>query len=90
MSDDQALCGQCGSDLTNGGTVQRARGWCSGCGFFFDKWGMRILDPTVRCRVHTKEILGSCPHSGTLDRVDEDGRYLGPPAPEDDDDDDYL
>ena len=44
---------------------ERVPGWCVRCGFFFDIYGMRILDPTVKCKVHSP-IKASCPHSGSL------------------------
>lgn len=50
---------------TQGGMVPRERGYCTLCGYYYDIWGIPILDITVRCRVHT-EILATCPHSGAL------------------------
>ena len=47
-------------------------GWCVRCGYFYDLYGMRLLDPTVKCKVHSP-IKASCPHSGSL----------APPAPGD-------
>jgi hypothetical protein len=63
------LCAKCRPkgepEPTWGGTVPRERGYCIGCGFFFDQWGMRLLSPTLTCREHSP-IKASCPHSGSL------------------------
>lgn len=56
----EAPCALCG-DVPPG-----VRGWCPACGYFYDEHGMRLLDVTVKCRVHPV-ITNSCPHSGSLD-----------------------
>ena len=60
MSDDE-VCGRC--QPADGG--KREPGWCSWCGFFFDLYGMPILEPWRTCRVHSP-IRSTCPHSGSL------------------------
>ena len=50
---------------TSGAEERANGGWCPRCGFFFDRYGMTILEPWRTCRVHV-ELLASCPHSGAL------------------------
>jgi hypothetical protein len=57
------LCSTC-APLTAGGK-ERAPGRCTRCGFFFDRYGVTILEPWRTCRVHV-EPLASCPHSGAI------------------------
>lgn len=64
MRDD--VCSQCWPkggepEPTHSGTVKREPGYCTECGYFFDQWGMRLLDP-ITCEFHSP-IEASCPHS---------------------------
>ena len=61
-SADDEVCWQCDLQPAVAVRPKRTPGWCARCGFFFDLYGMRILDPTVKCKMHSP-IKASCPHS---------------------------
>jgi len=66
---EDGVCSQCDLQPDVAASPKRTPGWCVRCGFFFDLHGMRILDPTIQCRVHSP-IKASCPHSGSLSSVE--------------------
>jgi hypothetical protein len=41
--------------------AERQPGWCSSCGFFFDRYGMQLFQPWLTCPVHT-DLRSMCPH----------------------------
>lgn len=62
--DDRRICGPCEHEGRPGWRTPE-RGWCPACGFFFDEYGMRLLEPWITCPVHDP-IMATCPHSGAL------------------------
>lgn len=56
----EETCWTCGS-VGDDGDLERQPGWCSSCGFFFDRYGMQLFEPWLTCPVHT-ELRSMCPH----------------------------
>ena len=59
-------CWKCGS-IGDDGNLERRPGWCSSCGFFFDRYGMQLFEPWLTCPVHT-DLRTLCPHTASGDR----------------------
>jgi hypothetical protein len=57
----EQTCWPCGSQGDDDGHLERSPGWCSSCGFFFDRYGMQIFEPWLTCPVHI-ELRSMCPH----------------------------
>lgn len=56
-------CGYIGDDAQ----PERRPGWCSSCGFFFDRYGMQIFQPWLTCPVHI-DLSSMCPHRPLSER----------------------
>lgn len=62
---DDEVCWPCDGTGRGGRLSKRDPGWCSGCGFFFDLYGQRTLEPWRTCKVHNP-IRTSCLHSDSI------------------------